>query len=551
MEILHFKGKIYGIKSPGYSRALHACAKKTPGMTWSPKHDAWVGYPDSVRECANKLKRAGVRLTGTRPKPDCLAELVDVDWRGVKSIRGYQKIGAHYLAMFGRTGALLADEPGLGKTLQALQALRVVGDDAIVVCPSFARGVWTRELEKWLPDANVVELNGTKPHPLHNYSGCGQTFSEMAGMSIDPSGGHEQTIYLIHYDIVYAWEAALRKSEAHSIVFDEIHFLQGERSRRSQACKAIARKMDWRAGLSATPMRNRPRDLWNLLDTLCPGRFGTAFSFFLAHAGAKQITVETRQGPKAVWDLTGASRLKELSRRLRFFMLRRTKSDVKMELPPRVRQIVELKVEKNFQQLPAHSLKHKKWLRVALAVAADGKIPQVAEMVKNHAESGSKVVVFTYRKSVAYLIAAMLKKNKIDAATITGDIGIKRRMAIIDEQHTVLTATLDSCSASVDLSYADVACVAELDYDPSKLVQGEARVYRFGQKRNVLIQYAIALDTVDVIIRDKVLDKLASFETAIGAGDDELDEDFKKSKPTTAKQLRSLAERIGQQTRKK
>lgn len=545
MEVFRINGgHLFGIRSGRYSPALHQASKKTPGMHWVDKHMAWCGYPDAVRECVNKLRKAGITVEGGRPKPDCLHESVSATRKQLKDCRDYQKDGALYLASVGKTGALLADEPGLGKTLQAIRAIGVTNLDTVVVCPSFARGVWTREVEKWFPEANVFELYGTKAKPFKRSVRLVDTGDD----NLHPMTETQQSIYLIHYDIIYAWVDALLEAKVGGIVFDEIHFLQGEKSRRSIACKALARKVEWRAGLSATPMRNRPRDLWNPLDTLCPGRFGaTPFQFYLAHANAHQITIETHEGPKTVWDMNGASRLKELHRRLGFFMLRRTKSDVKMELPPRVRQIVELQVEKDFRVLPPRTLKNKKWMREALAIAADGKIGQVAEMVKNHVEGGSRVIVFSYRKSVAYLIAAMLKKHKIDAATITGDVPLKKRIAAIDEQHNVLTATLDSCSASVDLSYADVCCVAELDYDPSKLVQGEHRVYRFGQKRNVLIQYMIALDTCDVVIRDKLLAKLESFEKAIGEGDDDLDEDFKKTQVSTAKQLRSLAERIHQQ----
>lgn len=545
MEILHIKGQIYGIRSHGFSPALWRCSKKTPGMHFSEQHRAWVGWPDAVRECANKLKREGIELEGARPKSDCLAEPVDSDWRTGEKVREYQKDGAIFLASIGKTGALLADDMGLGKTCQACHGIKIIGGDAIVVCPAFVRGVWEREIKKWLPRALVLGLSGTKAKELPD-APIYDVFSRPRALQ-----GWDQRIYLVHYDIIYAWAAHLAHSGAKTIVFDEVHMLQGEKSRRSQACREVARAMTYRVGLSGTPMRNRPRDLWNPIDTLCPGRFGSPFQFFLAHAGAEQVTVETRDGPKAVWKMDGASRLKELNRRLRFFMLRRTKSDVKMELPPRVRQIVELDVEKNFKQLPPRSLKNKSWLRTALAIAADGKIPKVVEIVANHVESGSKVIVFTYRKVVAQLIAAMLKKIKIDATTITGEISLKRRNEIIDEQHDVLACTMDSTYQGVDLSYADVAVNAELDYDPSKLIQAEARVFRFGQKRNVLIQYAIALDTVDIVIRDKVLDKLAAFEKAIGAGDDELHEDFKSSQVTTVKQLRSLAERIGQRTRKK
>lgn len=536
ISIERYSDTLYGISSRRYSAALHREAKATPGMRWSEEHHAWVGWPDAVAACAKRLEEAGIILHGETPEPKANGSQVSNSDRFalkrslLTGLRDYQKVGVQFLIEHAATGALLADDLGLGKTRQALHTIAAFDRSAVIVCPSFVRMVWQREAAKWLPKWPVTELSGTKPKDT----------------DIEELRVNAPTIFVVHYDIVYAWVPHLLAALAPDfvVVFDEAHFLQSEKSRRSQACRELARGAARRISLSGTPMTSRPRDLWNVVDTLSENRFGKPFSFFLAHCDAKKVTVTTRQGDKVVWDTTGASNLDELHARLEYFMLRRTKSDVQLELPPRTRQIIEVEVPRETRAPVGAALKSDRALREALALAADGKIPKALELIVNHVETGSKVVVFSHRKAVAEVIAASLKAQGIASRVITGDVALKQRAAIIDEQPTVLCCTLDSTSVGIDLSYADVGIFVELDYVPSKLAQGEGRLHRFGQKRNVLIQYVIALSTADEVIASVVVDKLDTFEHAIGKTDDGLRQSLGGEPMDSAAQLKKLYEKL-------
>jgi superfamily II DNA or RNA helicase len=449
-------------------------------------------------------------------------------------------------------------------TSQAIRSIGALKHDAIVVCPSFVRGVWTREIAKWLPKTNVIELDGVTLR-CTNCKGTGEdstgaSFTDMARgtyakcLHCDGTGKIQtlsnsleaQTVFMVHYDIVYAWERLLRKSGAQTIVFDEIHYLQSDKSRRSVSCRNLAIPMKYRIGLSGTPMTNRPSDLWNPLNTLCPWRFGKPFDFYIRYSDAHQETITMRDGPKTIWNTTGASHMKELNRRLRWFMLRRTKTDVKMELPPRIRQNIELEVPRSFTGY-SKGLKADKAIRAALALAADGKLPKAIELVASHVTDKRKIVVFSHRVAVAKMIAAALQKQKIDARPATGEETRKQRQRLIDEKHDVLCATMDAMPVGVDLSYADVVVFCELDYVPSKILQCEGRVFRFGQKKSVLVQYVIALGTLDECIRDQVLAKLENFEKIIGNVDDNLQGDLGGEVLDTKEQLKSLTSKIMKQ----
>lgn len=331
---------------------------------------------------------------------------------------------------------------------------------------------------------------------------------------------------------------------AGGVVAHNCHYLQSDRSRRSGACRDLARACSYRIGLSGTPMTSRPRDLWNPVETLSPGRFGRPFDFYLAHADAKQETISLQSGPKTIWKTDGASRLEELRERLSWFMIRRTKSEVELELPPRTRQIIELEVARSHQrfEMGAADKSHNKTLmREALSHAADGKLPKVLEMVQSHLADGSKVVIFCHRVVIAQALSASFVAEGVDSKFIVGDIPMSKREEIIDSQPSVLCATMDSTQAGIDLTYANVALFVELDWVPSKLLQCEARLDRFGQKRNVLIQYLIALSTADEIIASAVIDKLGNFEAAIGKTDDKLRSDLGGTQKTAEQHLSNLA----------
>jgi SWI/SNF-related matrix-associated actin-dependent regulator 1 of chromatin subfamily A len=551
MEIVRLGGHLWGIQSPRYSPALHAVAKETPGMVWDATSRAWRGYPDAVRLCARRLLKKGIEVTGELPTRGCLKRTRVWSFGKNSSnsllngLREYQKEGVEFITSLAHTGVLLADDLGLGKTSQAIRAIGALRKDAIVVCPSFVRGVWTREIAKWLPKTNVIELDGVTLRCTHcKGAGCIECVNT-GKIQILPKETR-QTVYMVHYDIVYAWERLLRKSGAQTIVFDEIHYLQSDKSRRSVSCRNLAIPMKYRIGLSGTPMTNRPSDLWNPLNTLCPWRFGKPFDFYIRYSDAHQETITMRDGPKTIWNTTGASHMKELNRRLRWFMLRRTKTDVKMELPPRIRQNIELEVPRSFTGY-SKGLKADKAIRAALALAADGKLPKAIELVASHVTDKRKIVVFSHRVAVAKMIAAALQKQKIDARPATGEETRKQRQRLIDEKHDVLCATMDAMPVGVDLSYADVIVFVELDYVPSKILQCEGRVFRFGQKKSVLVQYVIALGTLDECIRDQVLAKLENFEKIIGNVDDNLQGDLGGEVLDTKAQLKSLTSKIMKQ----
>jgi SNF2 family DNA or RNA helicase len=347
----------------------------------------------------------------------------------------------------------------------------------------------------------------------------------------------DHRLIVCHYDILYAWSDYL-VGRVVTVIADEGHFLQSDKSRRSLAMRAVMDSAKYRIVATATPMTSRPRDLWNVVDTICPGRFGKFFAFGVRYAnGYKEQVTPT----KAVWDFSGSSNLPELQHRLKSFMIRRTKSEVALQLPPRTRQVIAVDVDKKYRTAVESALRNNASLRKALDTAADGKIEGIVDLVTNHTENGSKVVCWTYRKVVAEDIAAgLLAQGVKDVAFTHGGIPLAKRQAIVAEQPSVLCATMDAMGAGIDLSYADVGVFAELHWVPSTLIQAEGRQHRFGAARNVLFQYIVANGTADDIIKRGVIAKLDNFDDAIGGSDDGLKKSLQAERMEGVDQLKEF-----------
>ena len=505
------------IVCPTYCPPLLAAAKATPGMSWSQPKRRWIGTVDAVELCLERCRdeyHLDVKLPWVKNAP-----WISKPYGGDPRIREYQWTGIEFIRQHAETGCLLADEMGTGKSVSSILAAKELGaKKVLVVCPNAVKLHWVSDLKKWRGgDVTSFLLEKASQRRIRSAAtGKATTVAAFrAGTeALAQTHGIGEVFFIINYDILHTWLAAGDLPGVDLIIFDEIHYLQSSSSRRSKAARDISAGCRYRVGLTGTPLTNRPRDLWNVVDTLTPGRFGNFFLFAKRYCGAfqEQVTPE-----KLVWNFEGKSNTEELNRRLQHFMLRRTVEEVKMQLPQKTRQIIELDVSKKYRMsYGANDLRDTRLVRQMLDVAADGKIDEALNLVMDHARAGHHVVAFSHRRVIAETIASTAAAQGLKAEIVYGGVPNQRRKERIDSRPDILACTIDSCSTGIDLTSFDVAVVIELVYKPHELVQMEARLHRFGQQRPVLIQYIIAQGTIDELIAGSVIAKIDTFKEVIG-----------------------------------
>ena len=427
-------------------------------------------------------------------------------------LKPFQRAGVSYL--LARRRAFLADEQGLGKTIEALAALEAAGAyPAVVVCPANLKLNWLREIERWLPSRSVRVLTGTSPVGL----------------------GAAAELTVVNYDIL---EARLDELSAPrppaALVVDEAHYCKNQGAKRSQAVQRLAACVPADGlvlALSGTPVVNRPAELISQLRVL--GRledFGSGARF-----GARF------RGPDAHvrlhWHL-----------RARCFV-RRLKADVLPQLPAKTRAVVPVELDNE----PEYRLAERDlvaWLRtqpldlreldakVAAALraerlvrlnalkllAAQGKLAAALAWVHDFAASGERLVVFARHREIQRALLARFPR----ALHILGEDSHAARDAALTafqaedgEGNQLIVCSMEVAGQGLTLTRSSNVAFLELDWTPAKHDQAEDRCHRIGQQDAVNAYYLLAAGTVD----ETVSTLLERKRVVIGAVTDGLERD--------------------------
>ena len=262
------------------------------------------------------------------------------------TLRPFQVAGVEYLTE--RRTALLADDMGTGKTIQALSALaRLTDYPALVICPAVVKLNWAKEALTWFPGKTVSILYGKPGTPCTaspRVRIAGETVAIVPNVL-------DADIVILNYDLAASWSVRLPDVAWKAIIADEAHYLKTGTTKRAKAIRQLATGYDAdakrRTGdgiatrylLTGTPILNRPVELVSLLGIL--GRLGE-FGGFRGFTGRYCDPKVTRFGT----DLTGSDNLDELNTRLRLScMIRRLKADVLTELPAKTRVVLDVELD--------------------------------------------------------------------------------------------------------------------------------------------------------------------------------------------------------------
>ncbi len=432
--------------------------------------------------------------------------------------------------LLGRRRALLADDMGLGKTRQSILAMveaEPIGP-YLVVCPASIKRNWAREIEIVLPTATSA-IVGPKPLPSTDFKEWVIVNYEILGKHLDK---------LLEYD----WKG---------VVFDEAHFLKNYQSQRSQNASKLIHEIENELvvhALTGTPMTNRPRDLFPLLQIL-NHPLGKSFLSF-----AKRYC-EAYQGDFGLV-ADGASNIEELTVQLHGVMLRRTKDEV-LDLPPKVRTWMEVELHpyavQHYNQLLQdfltkfetpeaiaglpESLEISTESREEFEESIDltdvgnamGRVTQVRraiafvkcrhtiKFVENALEQGEKVIIFT---SFLNTMQRFQKHFKDRAVYVSGAVPANKRQDCIDrfqndDDIRIFVANMHIAGVGINLTAARQVVFNDLDWVPANHWQAEDRAYRIGQTGTVNVTYMIASGTVDSFVKTVLETKAALMDSIV------------------------------------
>lgn len=487
-----------------FDEAVKVQMHAMPGIKWNVGEKRYEGAPEAIKVAVDILRAAKVTLSDVMN----LALSGGIPC-GAGELRAYQKIGAGWCVeqLAATRGAMLADEMGIGKTAQAITAAVMLGVvSALIVCPAIVVPHWKAQLKKW---AAGVPGNSD----------------------------------------VLSYEAFTRRQKrgelqaAALLILDEAHYTSNPKAQRTQAVRGyIAQHAPMVLELSGTPMTTRPRDLWQPLDLMHPGRWGSKFSFEKRYCNGRFEEIPGLD--KAVWTADGATHIDELAVRLKAVMLRRTKAEVALELPPRTRQVIEVELPKKAAKALKAAAAALTWSGAAQGVGSllsqveSYKVDAALSLARDVLASGGRPLLLTTRKATAQQLS-----DELRCPCAHGDVPPDKRRAVLLSGDGAAVSTIYAVTTGIDLTEFDCIIFTGLDWVPSTLLQAEARIHRIGQLRGVTIYYLVGVGSIDEVVRERVIDRLeiiaalaggdeAGFAVELGGNDDNLLSDLFKQLTT-------------------
>jgi superfamily II DNA or RNA helicase len=439
--------------------------------------------------------------------PETLAPLTLPD--GFKAdLRPYQQTGVAWLNALRETGlgGILADDMGLGKTVQVLAFLAREKDcgrlsrAALIVTPTSLLANWQAEAAKFTPDLKLMVLHGKDRRDLQEEASTAD-------------------IVLTTYPLVTRDQAWLESIQWYVLILDEAQAIKNPAATTTRLINKL--KADHRFCLSGTPMENHLGELWSLMNFANPGFLGDRSDF----ARVFRTPIEKN---------ANASVQKLLVRRVKPFLLRRTKADVAKELPPKSEIIeritlqgkqrdlydtIRLSLHKKVRQAISERGLAKSHIIVLDALlklrqvccdpslldvpgaenAPSAKLDRLMEMVSALTEEGRRIIVFSQFTSMLDLIAARLENADFKFGMLTGKT--KNRKKEVDAFQSgdcpIFLISLKAGGTGLNLTHADTVILYDPWWNPAVEAQAIDRAYRIGQDKPVFVYRLCAEGTIE------------------------------------------------------
>jgi len=418
------------------------------------------------------------------------------------TLRSYQLDGFKWLKTLYKynLGGILADDMGLGKTLQLITLIDSldINMPILVVSPKSVLYNWENEINTFAPNLKSKIIVGTKSQRVKTISSIKQD---------------KKVVYLTSYDSVRNDLEEFKGVNFALIALDEAQYIKNSTALKTKAVKELNSNV--RFVLTGTPIENSLTDIWSIFDFLMPGYLFTEKDFIEEYEN--EITINASELAR-----------KKLQAKIAPFVLRRTKSEVLKDLPPKIEMPLYVSFEDSQKRIYDACL-----FKARNSIGLSGKIEILAALtrlreicvdpimfdetfselpvkfdvtintVRNAIESGHKVLIFSsFRTSLEHLKAKFDEENII-SNEIYGSTSAKDRLEIAkefnreDSETKVLLISLKAGGTGLNLVGADIVIHLDPWWNVAAENQASDRAHRIGQKNSVTVIKMVVKNTIE------------------------------------------------------
>ncbi|VFV36475.1 zinc finger ran-binding [Lynx pardinus] len=394
---------------------------------------------------------------------------------------------------------------GLGKTIQAIAIAYFYKEEwpLLIVVPSSLRYPWTEEMEKWIPELSPEDIN-----VIQNKTDIGRiSTSKVTILGYGLLTTDAETLI-----------CALNNQNFKVVIVDESHYMKSRNATRSKILLPIVQTAKRAILLTGTPALGRPEELFMQIEALFPQKFGTWTEYAKRYCNAHMRFF----GKRPQWDCRGASNLNELHHLLSDIMIRRLKTDVLTQLPPKVRQRIPFDLPSAAaKELNTSFEEWEKLMRAPNSGATETVMGLITRMFKQTAiaKAGAvkdyikmmlqndslKFLVFAHHLSMLQACTEAVIENKTRYIRIDGSVPSSERIHLVnqfqkDPDTRVAILSIQAAGQGLTFTAATHVVFAELYWDPGHIKQAEDRAHRIGQCSSVNIHYLVANGTLDTLM---------------------------------------------------
>lgn len=480
----------------------------------------------------------------------------------------YQNFGIKFLVdrLFKNNMAFIADDVGLGKTLQAIGAMKCLLDDnsikdIVIVCKKSLKYQWAEEIEKFIDfDGNVYIADDNKKKRTNKYNSI--------------KNNPNNTILIINYHLL------LNDAEninADLVIFDEVHVAKKPGGELNKACAKITKNSEYCLFMTGTPIMSKPDDMYGIISIKDKKYFGKKTEFDNRYI--------TKYYNGRFENVVGYKNLDELRDKMQQIILRRTSEEVTIDLPEVVTidkycsidkkqeaclDIAKAKSEEAEERLDALKEKFNKnnnekqkaeikkqiefmegalkgFIATEQAIAnspvlfhyskskgvrevykdltptesyLSNKMQTLLDLCEEIMDANKKVVIFSKYETVVTYVVNLLNRNKIKSVAYTGVMNDEERTSSIcnfknDEEVVAIIGT-DAMAEGLNLQIANAVINIDLPFNQAILQQRIGRIRRAGSNYKTAFVYnLLTKDTIDINIYNKIKETQNAFDSFV------------------------------------